>query len=238
MLEVLTSRMLCLRELRLGRYPVIAICLSIWLTTDSTAGAQNGNETLARHAKRIVLATNDNHQPVDSHQTGDRQVAAEASRSFPPLRPASNLPPIDPESLEQAGSSKVAAPMITVASSLLVVLGLFAAVVWGTRKFGPGGSHKGTVPKEVMQTLGSMPIDARTQVRVLRIGYRILVLSHSGTQLQTLCEIQDPDEVREITAACVGKSRQEFATTLRAIEREQVRRSARLTIRTRWPGGA
>lgn len=110
---------------------------------------------------------------------------------------------------------------------MLVVLGLFAAVVWGSRKFGHGGSHKGTIPKEMMQTLGAMPIDARTQIRVLRVGHRILVLSHSGTQLQTLCEILDPDEVREFTAACSGQSRQEFATTLRAFEQERV--TARFT---------
>ncbi len=114
-------------------------------------------------------------------------------------------------------------PLVTVTSSLAVVLGLFAALVWATRKFGSKGvGGGGAIPREVMQSLGSTSLDGRTTVTMLRCGNRILVLAKTATGIHPLSEITDPEEVRALTASCLGKSGETFATTLKSIEQEPV----------------
>ncbi len=110
-------------------------------------------------------------------------------------------------------------PGITVASSLAVVLGLFAGFVWLTRRFGTSGSAKTGIPKDVLQNLGSTSIDARTNVTLLRCGARIIVIAQTPTGVQTLSEITDPNEVISITAQCVGDSKRAFASTLVEFEK-------------------
>ena len=144
--------------------------------------------------------------------------------SFPLLKPPTQESRINRDSPELGQRGKlIATPTITVASSLAVVLGLFAALVWGSRRFGAGTIQKGSLPKEVMQPLGSTALDARTRVTMLRCGNRILVLAQTSTAAQTLCEITDPEEVQQLTAACEGTSGKDFSTALRSIEREPIR---------------
>jgi flagellar biosynthetic protein FliO len=154
--------------------------------------------------------------------TPQRALAAKQGElSFPTLKPRS--PDQDPgRDVAELGerSGKLAAPTITVISSLAVVLGLFAALVWGSRRFGNGTTRNASIPKEVIQTLGSVPIDPRTRVTMLRCGNRVLLLAQTAGTVQTLCEITDPQEVHDLTAACLGKSKREFASTLRSIENE------------------
>jgi flagellar biogenesis protein FliO len=117
--------------------------------------------------------------------------------------------------------SKIAVPALTVTSSLAVVLGLFAGLVWLTRKFGSRSMNQGAVPKEVLSSLGSTPIDSRTRITMLRCGNRILVVAQTATGLHPLSEITDPDEVRELTAACLADSKHTFDSTLQSIEAEK-----------------
>ena len=145
--------------------------------------------------------------------------ATVSRRTFPAFSPrgddhASSDAPLGDQ------SSKIAVPALTVTSSLAVVLGLFAGLVWLTRKFGARSMNQGTVPKEVLSSLGSTPIDARTRITMLRCGTRILVVAQTATGLHPLSEITDPDEVRQLTAACIGDSRHTFDSTLKSIEKE------------------
>ncbi len=123
--------------------------------------------------------------------------------------------------LRSASRSKIAVPALTVTSSLAVVLGLFAGLVWLTRKFGSRSMNQGAVPKEVLSSLGSTPLDSRTRITMLRCGNRILVVAQTATGLHPLSEITDPDEVRELTAACLGDSKHTFNSTLQSIEAEK-----------------
>ncbi len=125
-----------------------------------------------------------------------------------------------------------ATPLVTVVSSLAIVLGLFAGLVWLTRKFGGNAARVGSVPNEVLQPLGSTAIDARTRVMMLRCGSRIVVAAQTASGIQPLCEITDPREVHELTVACTGQSQTSFAETLKAAEQKQAhtpgRRAGRL----------
>jgi flagellar biosynthetic protein FliO len=118
-------------------------------------------------------------------------------------------------------TTRLSGHAITVIFSLALVLGLFAGLVWITRKFGSRSISQGSIPKEVLEGLGSTPIDARTRITLIRCGNRILVIAQTPTGIHPLTEITDPDEVRELTATCIGDSKQAFATALRSIEKEQ-----------------
>ena len=119
-------------------------------------------------------------------------------------------------------TSKLAGPSaITVASSLAVVLGLFAAFVWLTRKFGSRSINGAGVPKEWVQPLGSTPIDSRTRITLVRCGNRILVMAQTAAGVQALTEITDAEEVRELTAACLGDAKPTFASALHSLENEK-----------------
>ncbi|MGB7328103.1 MAG: flagellar biosynthetic protein FliO [Rubripirellula sp.] len=138
---------------------------------------------------------------------------------FPAFHQQSESSSADGESLEEP-KNQFAIPAVTVTSSLAVVLGLFAAMVWLTRKFGSRSIAPGAIPRDVFEHLGSSPIDARTRLTMVRCGGRILVLSQTATEVRPLSEITDPEEVQRLTAACLGDSKRNFASTLQSIEKE------------------
>jgi len=142
-----------------------------------------------------------------------------SNRTFPSLIPTSKQ--TSPETdIEKASGMRVTSPLITVTSSLAVVLGLFAALIWVTRKFGGRSGGTGTIPKEVFQDLGSTSIDPRTQISLLRCGQRILIIARTSNGLHPLGEITNAEEVNHLTAACLGDSKQAFHTALQSMESE------------------
>ncbi len=193
-------------------------CLACVLTAlfPSTAMSQSGSAELYGKS-RSMMRTGDVAPPAATNQPNSHEG------SFPLLKPPTDESRTNRDSPEPGHRDKMlATPMITVASSLAVVLGLFAALVWASRRFGGNTIQKGSLPKEIVQPLGSTAIDARTRLTMLRCGNRILVLAQSSGTAQTLCEITDPEEVRQLTAACAGTSGQDFTSALRSIEREPI----------------
>ena len=188
---------------------------------------QQGVEPLQIQPRTAVLVTTNAPQAKSNDRepamSQTRDPGEQTSSAFPILNPRSTNDSTNQDtSIHSANTSKIATPTITVASSLAVVLGLFAALVWGSRKLGNGSIHSKGIPKEVVQSLGSLPLDPRTRITMLRCGNRVLVLSQSAGNTQTLCEITDPAEVQGLTAACLGDAKHDFATALRSMEREKV----------------
>lgn len=151
--------------------------------------------------------------------TGSASAVAPSAAAFPTLSTLSaGDGKLTPKKTEKGSFS---GPAVTVTSSLAVVLGLFAAMIWISRRFGPSRSiNQGVLPKEVFESLGSTSIDARTKVTLLRCGNRILVVAQTATGIKPLSEITDPEEVRRLTATCLGDASRSFDTTLRSIEKE------------------
>ncbi|MCG8651161.1 MAG: flagellar biosynthetic protein FliO [Pirellulales bacterium] len=147
-----------------------------------------------------------------------QQSPAASAPAFPMLNPSQ--PDSDTNTTGPSHSSRIAGPAITVTSSLAVVLGLFAGLVWLTRRFGSRTLQAGALPGEIVQSLGSTTLDSRTKVILLRCGTRILVLAQSPTGIQPLSEITDSEEVHRLTAACLGESHQSFMATLESFEKE------------------
>lgn len=127
----------------------------------------------------------------------------------------------DGEDANRNLSTELGGSIVTVASSLAVVLGLFAGLMWLTRRFGSSAMNAGTIPQDVMRPLGSTSIDARTRVMLLRCGNRILVVGQTQTGIHPLSEITDAEEVQSLTAACSGDSKRAFSSTLQSIGGEQ-----------------
>jgi flagellar biogenesis protein FliO len=90
--------------------------------------------------------------------------------------------------------------LVTVASSLGVVLGLFLVVAWAMRRTVPGGSV--VLPSEVVEVLGRAALAGKTQVHLVRCGSKLLLVSLSPTGVETLTEITEPDEVTRLAGLC------------------------------------
>jgi len=90
--------------------------------------------------------------------------------------------------------------IVTVVASLAIVLGLFFAVVWISRRSLPRGLTP--LSKEVVQVLGRAPLAGRQQMHLVRIGNRLLLVSVTPTGAETLTEIADPEEVEHLAALC------------------------------------
>lgn len=192
--------------------PLFLAALAMFLSSGS-AQTLRGQEP-AVYGRRPALA-----MATDSRRDSDPAVVTNAG-GFPSLTHPSQSA-VD-QSVEQAVErNRFAAPAVTVTSSLAVVLGLFAALVWIARKYGSRSIAPGAIPRDVLESLGSTAIDSRTRVTMLRCGGRILVLAQTAAGIQPLSEISDPEEVRQVTAACLGDAKRSFATTLQSIEKEK-----------------
>ena len=117
-------------------------------------------------------------------------------------------------------SGTIAGPAVTVTSSLAVVLGLFALMIWCTRKFGKKTLGQTSLPGEVLQSLGTATLDARTKINLLRCGARVIVVAQTSTGIYPISEFTSPEEVRQLIASCQSNSKHSFAQTLRAFEQE------------------
>lgn len=211
-------------------YPALAAILCVSVSQSHLSGQDGANLIRERGIAKAVSADSmrapgtrhlpaarspQNRRAENTQSTGTEQSAARAFPSLMPT-PGSNVGST-PEQKPNSGSTS---PLITVSSSLAVVLGLFAALIWGTRKFGARGGGNKNIPKEVFQTLGSTSIDPRTQVSLLRCGQRILIIARTNNGVHPLGEITDKDEVSHLIATCTGDSKQEFRSALASLESE------------------
>jgi flagellar biogenesis protein FliO len=138
----------------------------------------------------------------------DSGASADASRPAP-LEPPGTPPPIPlaPRSRSKEGGAagEVARAgglpsVVTIGSSLTLVLGLFLVVAWLMRRAVPGGSA--LLPGEVLEVLGRAALAGRTQVHLVRLGNKLLLVSISTASVETLAEITDTDEVTRLAGLC------------------------------------
>lgn len=90
-----------------------------------------------------------------------------------------------------------------VLAALGIVIGLIFVLRWFGRLFFPAAAGRGR--SRAVEVLSRSPLSPKQQVMLLRVGQRLLVVGDSGSQMNALCEITDPDEV----AALVGQLRDE-----------------------------
>ena len=114
--------------------------------------------------------------------------------------------PLPPPSRRTSGSIRSGQPgasskaLATVGSSLAIVLGLFFAVAWITRRSLPKSAA--ALPTEVIEVLGRAPLAGRQQMHLLRVGNKLVLVSITPAGAETLAEITDAVEVDRICGLC------------------------------------
>lgn len=86
--------------------------------------------------------------------------------------------------------------MTRVLTSLAVVLGVIFAMKYAGKRFlglPSSGSGGGAI-----QVLARTMLGPKQQLVLVRLGGRVLLLSHGGNQVNTLTQIDDPEEVARI----------------------------------------
>ena len=103
-------------------------------------------------------------------------LAAPAADSALPLKPLQK-PSGDANGRFRPPSAGNA--VTTVITSLAVVLGLFVLCVLILRK--ANARNGATLPGEVVQTLGRVPLSGRQEMHLVRVGNKLLLLSVTAT---------------------------------------------------------
>jgi len=147
----------------------------------------------------------------DLQSRGDSTFAESADSA---ISPAASLPE------GAAARRSMATPLITITSSLALVLGLFAALVWVSRKAQKGGRISRPIPDEVLRVLGQKQLGSLGTISIVRCGRTVMIVSQSASGLHSLATITDEAEVRHLEAVCLGESAASFQAALGEIERE------------------
>jgi flagellar protein FliO/FliZ len=136
-----------------------------------------------------------------------------------------------PEQDRESGAAPVpltttstTAPLLTVGSSLAIVLGLFAALVWGSRKASKNSTGNRELPDDALRILGKKSLGTSGSIALVRCGPSVLVIGIHSSGMQRLGEITGDEEVRNIEAICSGESKASFNVTLAEMQREPIKR--------------
>jgi len=136
------------------------------------------------------------------------EEGAQTDPQNPSVRELTGGPPLKlsgPSSRRDGSPAGPTAPaatgsVVTVASSLAIVLGLFFALLWLAKKNMPRGMT--AISSEVVKVLGRAPLSGRQQMHLVRIGNKLLLVSVTPNGAETLTEITDPQEVDHLTSLC------------------------------------
>ena len=135
------------------------------------------------------------------------------------LLPRRNSSGATQKNMTEPNTPEFIQPLITVASSLAVVLGLFFLAIWLFRRTAPRQSVR--LPGEVFEFLGRAPLAGRQEMQLLRLGQKLLLLAVTPSSAQTLTEITDPDEVNRLSGICLNHSPSRIAHSFRSIRETQ-----------------
>ena len=82
--------------------------------------------------------------------------------------------------------------------SLMAVIGIALGLMWVWKMF--LAKTQGSPENSSIQVLSKTSITPRQSVLLLQAGRRLIVVGTSGTELNTLCQIDNPEEVAEMIA--------------------------------------
>lgn len=145
-------------------------------------------------------------------------AASEGPQSLPPATDAQPLklsPPQQRRGVERPDSPTPAGALVTVLGSLGVVLGLFFAVVWFTRRALPKAAA--SLPTEAVEVLGRTPLSPRQNMHVIRFGRKLLLVSVTAAGAETLAELDNAEEVARISGLCQQNQQGSISQTFRQV---------------------
>lgn len=191
---------------RAAKLLILAVAL-----VGGTAAAADRTPVAARKLPFQIVPTHG--APAPSATTSDGPLVTRSSHGLPSTPRAASVTPADGQPLplapprrsasgvpDRSRSHSPARALSTVISSVVVVLGLFALLVWGARRTRP--RHHAALPGEVLEMLGRAPLNARQEMQLVRVGNKLLLLSVTATAAETLTEITDPEEIDRLAGIC------------------------------------
>ena len=173
----------------MGRTAGLCILMCVAALAAATSVALGAEPTGVQPAASPAPVTADS--PIPHTAMGDQplRLGAGAGRSQNPALPGIPKAP-------STDYQRVVFALIAVVA-LIFVLRAVGRVLF------PSVTSRGQ--SRVVEVLSRSALAPKQQVMLLRVGRRVIVVGDSGTQMNTLCEISDPDEV----AGLVGQLREE-----------------------------
>jgi flagellar biogenesis protein FliO len=106
---------------------------------------------------------------------------------------------------------------------LLLALGIVLAAIFISQKVwkklgmpGVGGRSAGA-----LQVVSRLNISPKQQILLLRVGRRLVVVGNSGTQMNTLCDISDPEEAAILLGQTTTERQGSIASSFNAVLGEE-----------------
>ena len=177
---------------RQGRLRTAAIVVLAAIAVGHRAYAQPG----APPSELAVDATQQHRpQPAGASKSvgSARQAAARTAETALPLKRPNNA-----GGSSFSGSGALWRTLGVLSLSIAALL----AASWWFKRFAP---HQATaIPSEVVEVLGRTSLGLRQQAQVVRFGDKLLLVAVGAAGCDTIAAIDDPAEVRRLTALCLG----------------------------------
>jgi len=162
---------------------------------DIAAGIQNEQQAQEQTPEQQAAKPNrpDRPLPATANNKEDQLVGGGTSARSSPIAPPQG----------KAGSEPHARTDYTqwwrLIAAMAVVLALIGAMRWVLRRASPG---RGTArASKVVEVLSRTPVSAKHNVMLIRVGQRVLVVGAGAESMNTLAEIEDPQQVSELLGA-------------------------------------
>ncbi|MCC6969247.1 MAG: FliO/MopB family protein [Phycisphaerales bacterium] len=154
---------------------------------------------------------------IESRALGAPRVSKDATEA---ARPATKAEATSPTDMMKS--------MWRTGGALAAVLGIAVGLAWATKRFartrgtlaaaiGAGGAS----PSGVLEVLGRYPLSRGITLVLLKIDARVLLVSQSvsrsGASMQTLCEIDEPDQVASILLKASRNERSSIADRFQSL---------------------
>ncbi|MCE9526776.1 MAG: flagellar biosynthetic protein FliO [Planctomycetales bacterium] len=178
------------------------LILTLLLATAESASAQESHRSSSYGppSRRAV-------QPAtfvdDGAASPDESPSATPDTKESPKAAPLRLSPRNKSAAKELTHPSAASPtsaITTVLGSLGIVLGLFVALVWFSRRFAPAGTA--ALPKEAVELLGRTSLGGNQQMQLVRVGAKLLLVALSPQGARTLTEITSAAEVERLSELC------------------------------------
>ncbi|MFN0022139.1 MAG: FliO/MopB family protein [Pirellulaceae bacterium] len=178
------------------------LILILLLSTAGRASAQEPHRSSAYGppSRRVVEPATfvDDGTPLPDESTAGTLASKEPPKTTP-LRLTPRNKSAAKELTHPSATSPTSA-ITTVLGSLGIVLGLFVALVWFSRRFAPAGTA--ALPKEAVELLGRTSLGGNQQMQLVRVGTKLLLVALSPQGARTLTEITSATEVERLSELC------------------------------------
>jgi flagellar biogenesis protein FliO len=175
--------------------------------TPANSPAPAGNANTATNANTANVANTPIPSPVAAPSRFDEQPlrrGADRTRGNAATQPAGATP---------GNGGAMAVDLPRLALSTLIVIVLIFVLAWLYKRFVLGGKG-GLKGRQAVRVIGRTMLEPRKSVLLLHVGRRVLVVGDTGTQMSSLGEITDPEEVALLlgqTGAAADVSERELA---------------------------